>query len=147
MNVRWQLTRTLAFENMLSFFAFLRMSNVAPHSSKSFDHNRHLLRQDVIFGPPGAHIILKWTKTLQDSRAHHIVQIPLLPNSPVCPVSAIQVLLQSRKFPSDYPLFVKLDGSIAIDTYFRDALRLILTRLGMSHAPHGFHTLGDQELP
>ena len=49
-------------------------------------------------------------------------------------------LLDSRKFPPNFPLFVKLDGSIAIDTYFRDALRLILTRMGISHAPHGFHT-------
>ena len=89
---------------LLSFFAFLCMSNVAPHSRRAFDPNKHLLRQDVVFGPPGAHIILKWTKTLQDSRAHHIVQIPSLPHSPACPVSAIQALLHSRKFPSDYPL-------------------------------------------
>ena len=61
---------------LTSYFAFLRMSNIAPHSVKKFNPSRHFLRQDVVFGHPGAHIIIKWTKTLQDNKSHHIVQIP-----------------------------------------------------------------------
>ena len=49
---------------LLAFFAFLRMSNIAPHSRFKFDTNKHILRQDVLFLEPGAHILLKWTKTL-----------------------------------------------------------------------------------
>ena len=44
---------------LLAYFAFLRLSNMAPSSSKMFDATRHFLRSDVIFGPPGAHIIVK----------------------------------------------------------------------------------------
>ena len=81
---------------LLAFFAFLRMSNIAPHSRFKFDRNKHILRQDILFLPPGAHILLKWTKTLQDSSAHHFVQIPVLKNPTLCPVRAIKKLLRSR---------------------------------------------------
>ena len=36
---------------LLAYFAFLRLSNMAPSSSKMFDVTRHFLRSDVIFGP------------------------------------------------------------------------------------------------
>ena len=45
----------------------------------------HILRQDIIFAPPGAHVLLKWTKTLQESRSHHFVQIPSLGSHSIMP--------------------------------------------------------------
>ena len=71
---------------LVAFFAFLPMSNIAPHYTFKFDTNKHILRQDILFLPPGAHILLKWTKTLQESSAHHFVQIPTLSNTNLCPV-------------------------------------------------------------
>ena len=50
---------------LTSFFSFLRISNLAPHSISTFDHMKQLARADVIFAPPGAHLIVKWSKTLQ----------------------------------------------------------------------------------
>ena len=88
-----------------SFYAFLRMSNVAPHSRSQFDPTRHFLRQDLIFGPPGAHLVIKWTKTLQDNKSHHVVQLPLIDNLYLCPVKAFQALLSTRKLPPTAPLF------------------------------------------
>ena len=38
---------------LCSFYAFLRMSNVAPHSRAQFDPNRHFLRQDLLFASSG----------------------------------------------------------------------------------------------
>ena len=49
------------------FMPFCACSNIAPHSRSQFDPRRHFLRQDLIFGPPGAHLVIKWTKTLQDN--------------------------------------------------------------------------------
>ena len=86
---------------LLAFFGFLRMSNIAPHSRYKFDRNKHFLRQDIIFAPPGAHILLKWTKTLQESTAHHFVQLPALSNPILCPVLAIKKLMA---FLSIFPL-------------------------------------------
>ena len=37
---------------LVGFYGFLRMSNIAPHSSKNFCKQHHFLRQDVIFAPP-----------------------------------------------------------------------------------------------
>ena len=81
------------------------MSNIAPHSSKQFGVDRHFLRQDVIFGPPGAHLVVKWTKTLQDHRSHHVIQLPEISNPLLCPVRALKKLIQSRPLPFHYPLF------------------------------------------
>ena len=127
---------------LLAFFAFLRMSNIAPHSRFKFDKNRHFLRQDIIFAQPGAHILLKWTKTLQQSNAHHFVQIPVLSNSVICPVRALTALLASRNTPSDSPLFAHINPPHlpVIDTTIRDALRKILDHIGIPSLGHGFHT-------
>ena len=91
---------------LLAYFAFLRLSNIAPSSSSSFDPSRHFLRGDIIFGPPGAHIIVKWAKAMQGSTKHQVVQIPSLPSSPLCPVSALKSLLQSVTAPPSAPLFL-----------------------------------------
>ena len=44
---------------LLAFFAFLRMSNVAPHARSAFSPSRHLLRQNIMFEYPGAKVALK----------------------------------------------------------------------------------------
>ena len=46
---------------LLAFFGFLRVSNIAPHSKQKFDSQKHFFRQDIIFAPPGVHVLLKWT--------------------------------------------------------------------------------------
>ena len=127
---------------LLAFFGFLRMSNIAPHSRYKFDNNKHFLRQDIIFAPPGAHVLLKWTKTLQQSTAHHFVQVPSLVNSKLCPVLALKKLLASRPLPPSSPLFVHPHPPHLpiIDTTIRDALRKILNHLGIPSLGHGFHT-------
>ena len=36
---------------LLAYFGFLRLSNLAPSSSRLFDSSRHFLHSDIIFGP------------------------------------------------------------------------------------------------
>ena len=126
---------------LTSFFAFLRMSNIAPHSRARFDPGRHLFRQDIIFASPGAHVLLKWNKTMQNRTAHQFVQIPQLSNSDLCPVTAIESLLDSRPLPPTSPLFVyeKPDCWVVIDTTIRDALRSIVLHIGIPSVGFGFH--------
>ena len=118
------------------------MSNIAPNSRFKFDINKHILRQDILFLEPGAHILLKWTKTLQDSAAHHFVQIPALNNKILCPVLAIKHLLKSRNIPPSGPLFAHNYPPFhpVIDTTIRDGLRKVLTHIGIPLVGHGFHT-------
>ena len=127
---------------LTAYFAFLRMSNVAPHSTKQFDPSKHFLRQDAIFGHPGIHLIVKWTKTLQDHRSHHIVQLPELHNPYLCPVRALRSLLSSRPLPPTAPLFatIRPPHPQIIDTHIRNALKSILQSLNIPPASFGFHT-------
>ena len=125
---------------LTAFYAFLRISNIAPHSVKAFDPTRHFLRQDLIFHYPGAHLLVKWTKTLQDNRSDHLVQLPKLE---MC------ISVQSELFLyylllgnylqlllyNNFPTFTQV-----IDTHVRDALRKVLTLLDIPHSGHGFHT-------
>ena len=110
---------------LLAFFAFLKMSNIPPHSRYKFNTTTHILRQDIIFQDPGAHVLIKWTKTLQDRSAHHFVQIPALHNKNLCPVLALQQLLASRSLPPSAPLFAHKSHPYhpVIDTTLRYALK------------------------
>ena len=118
------------------------MSNIAPHSRFKFDKNKHIWRQDILFLPPGAHILLKWTKTLQDSSAHHFVQIQALKNSTLCQVRAIKKLLRSRDISPPAPLFAHNSPPFypVIDTTIRNGLRKVLTHLRITLVGHGFNT-------
>ena len=134
---------------LVAFFAFLRMSNIAPHSAKLFNQDKHILRQDVTFHPPGAHILIKWTKTLQDYRSHHMVQLPTIRNIYLCPVRALQALLTSRPLPLNAPLFANKFPPYAqvIDTHIRDALKIILCTKEFQLLGMGFIHSGGQGPP
>ena len=127
---------------LLAYFGFLRMSNIAPHSLAAFDSSKHFLRQDLIFGPPGAHLIIKWTKTLQDNKSHHVIQIPSIENIFLCPVRALQALLKSRSLPPSFPLFANLTypHHPIIDTHIRNALKKVLAFKNFPLKGFGFHT-------
>ena len=82
---------------LLSYFAFLRISNLVPHSITAYDPLKQLAREDIFFGPPSAHIMLKWSKTLQMNNSLRILKIPSLKPSPLCPVTALKTLLKHTK--------------------------------------------------
>ena len=125
-----------------SFYAFLRMSNVAPHSRSQFDPSKHFLCQNLIFGHPGAHLVIKWTKTLQDDKSHHMVKLPEIDNLYLCPVKAFKALLSTRQLPPTAPLFATNTPLFhqIIDTQVRQALKTVLTSRNINHVGHGFHT-------
>ena len=49
----------------LSYYGFLRQSNIAPPSPAAFDPSRHTTCADVTQQPPGLVVRLKWSKTHQ----------------------------------------------------------------------------------
>ena len=50
---------------LTAFFSFLRISNLVPYSIATFSNMKQLARADVIFSPPGALLVIKWSKTMQ----------------------------------------------------------------------------------
>ena len=127
---------------LVSFYGFLRMSNIAPHSLSKFDPNKHLLRKDLIFGPPGAHLTMKWSKTLRSSESYHIDQLPSISNPFLCSITAGKALLNSSPLPSTSPFFVTIHPlhSQVIDPVIRDALKTVLRYRGFSTVGYPFHT-------
>ena len=87
------------------FFSFLRLSNILPHSLASFDNTRHLARGDFIMSGEGAVLLLKWSKTLQDRKSTVTIPLPNLHDSPLCPIKAINLMIQQIPATSNHPLF------------------------------------------
>ena len=46
---------------LFTYFSFLRMSDILPHSTSTYDYTRHMSRGDIIFSQIGATIIVKWS--------------------------------------------------------------------------------------
>ena len=89
----------------LALFTFLRISNILPHSTSTFDPSRQLARGDVILTDQGGNIIVKWSKTMQNRTELHTIPIPILGDSILCPHKALKTLLQSSPGTSNQPLF------------------------------------------
>ena len=106
---------------LTAFYSFLRVSNIAPHSLRQFDPNKHFLRQNLIFAPPGAHLILKWCKTMQDNKSHDVIQIPQVDNYWLCPDIILPCGVQ-KKWAS-YPNGHHVSGS---KTYYITFVHLLL---------------------
>ena len=90
---------------LLSFFSFLCISNLVPHATTKFNQMEQLARGDVFFAPPGAHILIKWSKTLQTRDSVKIIKIPSLGSSRLCPVKALHTLLAVTPGNRNKPLF------------------------------------------
>ena len=90
---------------LLAFFSFLRISNLVPHSISGYDPMKHLSRGDIIFGPPGINLLVKWSKTLQNRDKVKVIKVPALVKSPLCPVIAIKHLLATTPGSNNSPLF------------------------------------------
>ena len=132
---------------LTAYFGFLRMSNFAPHSLSKFHPDKHFLRRDLPFAPPGAHLLVKWTKTLQDHKSHHVIQLPELDNMFLCPVRPLKALLASRPLSPSDPLFANSypPYNQVIDSHIRYALKqiLILRNISPPLATGSTHSVGQ----
>ena len=111
---------------LVAFFTFFRKSNSFVSSSTAFDPARNLTRNDVQILQSFALITVTWTKTIQNKERLLSIPIPRIPNSPLCPVSALEhyflqvpvsispclpffTFVQGNQLhPLTYSLFVKL---------------------------------------
>ena len=126
---------------LLGFFAFLRLSNLCPHSAATFDMFKHLTRGDVFCHHNGMKILIKWSKTMQMGNQAKVISIPLL-NSEICPVLAIRKLLAITPGSKNAPLFQFKEGQVyqpLIDTRVRKHLKNILQMLKIENSNLTFH--------
>ena len=90
---------------LTAFFSFLRISNLVPHSIKAFSPIEQMARGDVFFAPPGIHLLIKWSKTIQTRYTIRILKIPSLGSSPLCPVQAIKICYSLHQGQKMIPSF------------------------------------------
>ena len=126
---------------LLCFFSFLRLSNILPHTPKSFDSTRQLQRGDFIVADQGAVLLIKWTKTMQDRKHSATIPLPNLGNSILCPIRALQNMLLAYPASKDAPLFMITRNSKLVpltDSVARKHLKKISINLAIS-PPLTFH--------
>ena len=126
---------------LLSFFSFLRLSNILPHTSKTFDPTRQLCRGYLIFSQDSIVIIIKWSKTIQNRRDTVTISVPSLGTSPLCPHQALKAMLHHVPGSSNDPLFqVPKSGAFVplTDSAARKHLKKVSTVLQLP-TPLTFH--------
>ena len=124
---------------LTAFYSFLRISNFVSETVNSFDYSRQLIRNDIIWGPPGAHIIVKWSKTLQCRDRAQVVQIPSITDESLCPVKALQCLFHINPLPKRAPLICNANGRPLTQYDVRQVLAKISTNLKLPPGHLTFH--------
>ena len=125
---------------LVTFYAFFRMSNIAPTSLLAFDPMRHLTRRDVRFQYPGLHIKLKWAKNLQTPERVHWVKLPEVNDRYLCPVYTLRELFQANGSPPSSFLFSVSPTSILTQPLICKRLSSILRIMQLPPLAYGFHT-------
>ena len=98
---------------LVAFFSFLRISNLVPYrlADLESDKSYFLKRSDVSFSASCAILRIYRTKTIQFSQRALEIPLPLIPNSVLGPVSALQTLLSLVPAPPSAPLFILPTGT------------------------------------
>lgn len=127
---------------VVMYHTFFRQSNVSAPSSIEFDYTRQLTRGDVQVRQDGLVVSHKWSKSHQAAGRRASVTIPAIPNSPLCPKSAVLAML--RKVPTKHPnqpFLTFADGNHMPIPYLRKTWSLVLRALGVpnweSYTLHG----------
>jgi hypothetical protein len=97
---------------LIMFSDLLRISNVLPASSRKFNPQLHLRRQDFEFTQEGLTVIIRWSKTNQFRSRIIILPLPRLRGHTLCPVqAAFHAFRLSAGAPMEGPPFVTRQGT------------------------------------
>lgn len=133
-----------------AFFSFLRKSNLVAASAPSFNCDLHLSRRDIKFTDAGVLLRTKGSKTRQFNEGVHIIPLPSIPRSPLCPVSAIHHYFALVPAPPTAPFFcLPTDRRPGFNpltaSYFTTSLKRLIASLGLdpgNYSPHSFRRGG-----
>ena len=74
---------------LVAFFGLFRKAHLLPDSEASFNPTRMFTRADIAFADSCVYITVRWSKTIQLGQRVVIIPLIAIPNSPLCPVSAV----------------------------------------------------------
>ena len=128
---------------LTAFFLLLRKSNMVV--DRLSDSTANILqRTDILFRHSKVLVTLRWSKTNQFGE-HLIFSLPRIPNSNLCPVTAIERMFGLVPASSG-PCFRRLDGEAFTYYQFHVLLRQMLLKAGYPahlYSSHSFRRGGS----
>ena len=125
---------------LLSFYGFLRISNLVAPTVSSFDVDRQLCYRDVIMGSESVSVYLRWAKNLQRCDQSHVVHLPVMKNVYLCPYRALSALFQSQHY-TPYDPVIKFPVGPVLESHLRKRFTLMLKILQLPTAALTYHAL------
>jgi len=127
---------------LLTFFMFMRKSNMVPTSKKSFDSQKQLVRGDFASRNGVLLVNGKWSKTNQfGSRSCGIPVLPL--DSPLCPVRAFEKMVELVPANENAPAFCHFAKGVCQPiTYgmFQRKLKSLIGAIGLPPTLYSSHS-------
>ena len=133
---------------LVAFFSFLRKSNLTTPSVRAFNPSKHLTRNDIKFSRNGAVLRIHWSKTLQHREGIPLIPLPIIPNSDLCPVTAVHHYFQLVPADANSPFFCVPQGPILQPitfSLFSSFLKETISAIGLdatNFSPHSFRRGG-----
>ena len=125
---------------MLSFYGFLRISNLVSPTQATFDPSRQLCSEDIAFNDSGVTVYLKWAKNLQRTEQSHVIKLPCMSNELLCPMRALMALNKFQCYSPSDPV-IKIGRLPLTEAHLRKRLALVLKVLGLPTQSLTYHSL------
>ena len=121
---------------LVASFSFLRISNLVPYASadRHADNAYFLKRQDVYFTASGAVLRVYRTKTIQFTQRVLDIPLPFIPNSILCPVTALKKYFCTVPALDSSPLFIVHHGTSLkpiLAAHFNRFFKSCITTVGL----------------
>ena len=131
---------------LVAFFSLLRKSNLVPTSLADATSGSapHLRLCDVTFAQDHCTLLVHKTKTIQFGQRALQIVLPLIPNSVLCPFSALQRLLNISHQNSGAPFFMfptPVGLKPVTGHHFTKFLKSCIVNIGLDptqYSPHSF---------
>lgn len=133
---------------LCSFFCMLRISQIIPKSSSKSHIKLVLLRKDVQFKDNMALITIRWSKTNQFKDRVLLLPLGVIPNSILCPVQALKLMVSTVPGSEQDPLFGVREGTRLLPlnyNRYQAMLRHFINLIGrdpLSFSSHSFRRGG-----
>ena len=125
---------------LLSYYGFLRISNLVAATTTGFDVQRQLCRKDITFSSTHVRVMLRWAKNLQKAEQSHVVFLPKMSNVYLCPYVTLAKLFAAQDYRGNDPV-IKIGKTHVIEAQLRKRLTLILKLLNMRSECLTYHAL------
>ena len=147
-NKEWLLAK-LAMS--LAYFAYLRLSNLAPRTMHTFDPSRHATWADLQPKQQGLVLTLRWSKTRQHITAPQDIPVSALDDKQLCPKntwSVFSITVGETSDPAATPLLrttAQPRGCTISASMLTRNIRDVIQAAGLSqkgYTPHSFRRGG-----